>query len=65
MKAAWWCRLGFHRWAYIGEAVARSTPHIAYPVNQVCVRCRVLRFNTAAPGRPMPRPKPDGGEIHA
>jgi len=46
----------------------RSTPHIAYPVNQVCVDCHVLRFNPDAPGRPKrrePKPKFDGGRIHA
>lgn len=54
------CGLGFHRWAYMGEAVARSTPHIEYPVNQVCLRCRVLRFNADAPLRPTPAPEPFG-----
>lgn len=56
-----------HRWAYMGEAVARSTPHITYPVNQVCVGCHVLRFNQHAPGHPKrrePKPKFDGGQIH-
>lgn len=64
------CRLGFHRWAYMGEAVARSTPHIAYPVNQVCLACHVLRFNAVAPGRPTPDRSPtearfmrDGGQL--